>query len=262
MLFRLPTSATIAPLSLRERLRPITYRRVVLALFPAFLWNVGVYVIYPYVALLLQRQLHISDVSILLACFGLGIVLANCMSGRLSDRFGANLLVLVFLVALIVIQLVLPLVMTTISSGAIMLLLWGMSFALLFIPQQKRLLIIAPEHATVLLALNNSALYLGIAGGAAVGGLALRWLTVSQLAWVGVMSMLIALLIVSSTLLLGGLCSRWSAEARKKNVKRWVRTEPTGVEPCLSGTFRTSGEQDGASHRKNVCQIEVGMNSR
>jgi len=59
---------------------------------------------------------------------------------------------------------------------------------------------IAPAHANVLLALNNSALYLGIAGGAAVGGLALHWLAVTQLAWVGVMSMLIALLIVAINL--------------------------------------------------------------
>jgi ABC-type bacteriocin/lantibiotic exporter with double-glycine peptidase domain len=75
-----------------------------------------------------------------------------------------------------------------------------MSFALLFIPQQQRLLTMAPEHANVLLALNNSALYLGIAGGAALGGLALLALAVTQLAWVGVMSMLIALLIVAITL--------------------------------------------------------------
>jgi predicted MFS family arabinose efflux permease len=196
----LPTSAIPAPLSLKERLSPITHPRVVLTLLPALLWNVGVYVMYPYIALLLQQQLHISDVSVLLACFGLGIVLANGMSGRLSDRFRPNLLVVVFLVTLIVIQLVLPLVTTTISSGAIMLLLWAMSFALLFIPQQQRLLTIAPKHANVLLALNNSALYLGIAGGAALGGLALRWLAVTQLASLGVMSMLIALLIVVITL--------------------------------------------------------------
>ena len=200
VIFRLPTSATLVPLSLKERLSPITRPRVALALLPALLWNVGVYVLYPYIALLLQHQLHISDVSVLLACFGLGIVLANWISGRLSDRFGPSLLVTVFLVMLIVIQLVLPLVTTTISSGAIMLLLWGMSFALLFIPQQQRLLTIAPEHANVILALNNSALYLGIAGGAAVGGLALRWLAVAQLASLGVMSMFMALLIVAINL--------------------------------------------------------------
>lgn len=197
---RLPTSAAPAPLSLRERLKPIARPRVVLVLFPAFLWNVGVYIMYPYIALFLQQKLHISDVSILLACFGLGIVLANGLSGRLSDRFGPHRPLLVCLSALIVIQFVLPLVTATVTSGAIMLLLWGMSFALLFIPQQQRLLNIAPEHANVILALNNSALYLGIAGGAAIGGLALHALAVTQLAWVGVINMLIALLIVAISL--------------------------------------------------------------
>jgi len=216
----LPKLAILAPISLRERLSPITHPRVVLALLPALLWNAGVYVMYPYLALLLQRQLHISDVSVLLACFGLGIVLANGMSGRLADRFGPNLLVVVFLVALIVIQLALPLATTTISSGAIMLLLWGMSFALLFIPQQQRLLNMAPEHATVLLALNNSALYLGIAGGAAVGGLALRWLAVTQLAWVGVMIIVMALLIVAITLRASRARKRRQGSRRKENVKR------------------------------------------
>lgn len=193
----LPKSAAPAPLSLKERLRPITQTRVVLALLPALLWNIGVYVMYPYVALLLQQKLHIADVSVLLACFGLGIVIANWLSGRLADRFGSYLLVMVFLCALIVMQFVLPLIMTTVISAAIILLLWGMSFASLFIPQQQRLLNIAPEHANVILALNNSALYLGIAGGAAIGGLALRFFAVTQLAWIGVLSMLIALLIVA-----------------------------------------------------------------
>ncbi len=220
VLFRLPISATRTSPSLKERLWPITHPRVVLALLPAFLWNVGVYVLYPYIALLLQQRLHLLDVSVLLACFGLGIVLANGTSGWLADRFGPNLLVVVFLVTLMVIQLVLPLVTTTISSGAIMLLLWGMSFALLFIPQQQRLLTIAPEHANVLLALNNSALYLGIAGGAAVGGLALHWLAVTQLASVGVMSMLIVLLIVAITLRLSGPVARCHVSKRRGNVKR------------------------------------------
>ena len=223
VLFRLPTPASFALTSpsLKDRLSPITNPRVVLALIPAFLWNVGVYVLYPYIALLLQQQLHISDVSVLLACFGLGIVLANVISGRLSDRFSPHRLVVVFLVALIAIQLLLPLVTTTINNGIIILLLWGMSFALLFIPQQQRLLTIAPEHATVLLALNNSALYLGIAGGAAVGGLALRWLAVTQLAWVGVISMLIALLIVVITLRLSGFAAQRQVSRGRECVKRW-----------------------------------------
>lgn len=197
---RLPQAPAAAPLSLKERLRPITYPRVVLVLLPALLWNVGVYIMYTYIALFLQQQLHISDVSVLLAFFGLGIVLANLMSAWLTDRFAPQRLVLVFLSTLILIQLVLPLLISTFISGALMLLLWGMSFALLFIPQQQRLLNSAPEHANVILALNNSALYLGIAIGAAIGGLALRFLVVTQLAWLGATSMFIALLIITINL--------------------------------------------------------------
>ncbi|QBD75133.1 MFS transporter [Ktedonosporobacter rubrisoli] len=195
----LPKSAPPAPLSLSQRLLPITQPRIVLALLPALLWNTGVYIMYPYVALLLQQQIHISDVSFLLACFGLGIVCANWISGRLADSFRPHWLVLIFLGALLVVQFALPLLTTTLISGAILLLLWGMSFASLFIPQQQRLLNIAPEHANVLLALNNSGLYLGISAGAAVGGLALRYFAVPQLAWIGVLSILSAALIVAIT---------------------------------------------------------------
>jgi predicted MFS family arabinose efflux permease len=200
VIWRLPKSAIPAPLSMKARLRPVAQPRVALVLLPALLWNVGVYVMYPYIAVLLQQKLHISDVSVLLACFGLGIILANVISGRLADRFAPQRLVMLFLVALAVVQLSLPLVTTTIISGAIILLLWGMSFALLFIPQQQRLLNVAPEHANVLLALNNSGLYLGIALGSAVGGLALRYVAATQLAWIGVAGIVLALLIIALTI--------------------------------------------------------------
>src|SRR5260221_542329 len=45
----LPKSAALAPLSLKERLKPITQPHVILVLFPALLWNVGGYVMYPYI---------------------------------------------------------------------------------------------------------------------------------------------------------------------------------------------------------------------
>ncbi|GCE28915.1 MFS transporter [Dictyobacter alpinus] len=197
LLCGLPRSAPPSPLSLQERLRPIAQPRVMLVLLPALLWNIGVYSMYAYVAPFIQQQLQIRDVSLLLACFGLGIVCANRLSSLLADRFNPQRLIIVFLAMLIVLQLLLPLVVTTFVGGAIMFILWGMSFALLFIPQQQRLLNIAPEHANVILALNNSALYLGIAGGAAVGGLALRAFAITQLAWIGIVPLLTALLIVA-----------------------------------------------------------------
>ncbi|QBD75301.1 hypothetical protein EPA93_04520 [Ktedonosporobacter rubrisoli] len=47
----------------------------------------------------------------------------------------------------------------------------------------------------MILALNNSTFYLGIAGGAALGGLALRAVVVSQLGWIGAACILLALLL-------------------------------------------------------------------
>jgi DHA1 family inner membrane transport protein len=197
----LPKSATLAPLLLKERLMPITYPRVILALSPALLWNIGVYICYTYIALFLQQNMHISDVSVLLAFFGLGMFIGSWVGGWLADCFSPHRLLPLLLVILLLIQLSLPLFTTTIVGGAIILLLWAMSFGLLFIPQQRRLLNTAPEHANVILALNNATLQMGIAGGAAVGGLTLRFFAITQLAWVGAIGILLALLIVAINLL-------------------------------------------------------------
>lgn len=200
----LPRSATSTSLSLKERLLPITYPRVILALTPALLWNIGFYICYSYIALLLQQNMHISDVSVFLVCFGLGTFISSWVGGLLADRFSSSRLLPLLLVTLLLIQLTLPLLTTTIIGGALTIFLWAMSFGLLFIPQQRHLLNTAPEHANVILALNNATFQMGIAIGAAVGGLALRSFAITQLAWVGMISILLALLIVAISPLQNG----------------------------------------------------------
>ena len=66
--------------------------------------------------------------------------------------------------------------------------------------QQRRLIAIAPNHTEVVLALNNSGLYLGVALGAAAGGAMLsRGLPLSSvpLAGAGLMSLAFTVLVVS-----------------------------------------------------------------
>jgi DHA1 family purine base/nucleoside efflux pump-like MFS transporter len=193
----LPKAATSTSLSLKERLKPITNPRVVLVLLPALLWSVGVYVTYTYIASFLQQNIHILDVSALLAFFGLGVALGSWGGGKLSDSFVSHQLLLFFLSALVVVQFLLPLVAVTQVSGAIMLFFWGLLFGLLYTPQQQRLLNQAPEHANVILALNNSTLQLGIALGAAVGGLVLRVLPFTHLPWIGMIGTLIAMAVMA-----------------------------------------------------------------
>jgi MFS transporter, DHA1 family, inner membrane transport protein len=189
----LPKAAPAGALSLRARLAPITRPRLVLALLPALLWNLGAYMVYTYIAPFLQHNMHVVDISGLLVVFGLGAVLGNWSGGMLADRFGPNRLLMICLVVLVVVEASLSLATRTIIGGGLMLFLWGVAISILFIPQQHRLLSMAPEHANVILALNNSMFYLGIAGGAALGGLALRVVRVEQLSWIGAGCVLLAL---------------------------------------------------------------------
>ena len=191
----LPKAAPAPTLSLGARLAPIKEPRLLLALVPALLWYLGIYILYTYIAPLLQQNLHITDISLFLAVFGLGPVLGNWVIGIVIDRLGAVRPIFVALVALIIIEPLVALVAHSVPMALISLFLWSLCVPVLFTPQQHRLLLLAPEHANVILALNNSTFYLGIAGGAALGGLALRAVPVQQLGWMGAAGILLALIL-------------------------------------------------------------------
>jgi predicted MFS family arabinose efflux permease len=109
-----------------------------------------------------------------------------------------------FVVALIIVEVMFSLVTATLPGALLALFLLGLLVSILFIPQQYRLLRLAPEHANVILALNNSMFYLGIAGGSALGGLALRTVAVTRLGWIGAGCVLISLLLLAFSLRLHG----------------------------------------------------------
>jgi DHA1 family inner membrane transport protein len=191
----LPKADAAPALSLRARLAPIKEPRLLLAMLPALLWNLGIYVVYAYIALLLQYNLHITDVSPFLLAIGLGPALGNWISGIIIDRVGSTRPIFLSLVGLLIIEPVVAVTTHSVPGALLTLFLWGLCVPLLFTPQQHRLLRLAPEHANVILALNNSTFYLGIAGGAALGGLALRTVAVTQLGWIGAGCVLLALVL-------------------------------------------------------------------
>jgi len=191
----LPKAATPPRLSLRARLAPVTQPRLVLALLPALLWYLGYYVVYTYIAPFLQQNLKIVDISGLLIAFGLGVVIGSWSGGKLADRFGSRRPLLISVGGVMILEAILSLTTHTLFGSLVMLFVFGLVGAIIFIPQQYRLLSLAPEHANVILALNNSTFYLGVAGGAALGAVALRSIAVTQLGWVGAACTFLALLL-------------------------------------------------------------------
>lgn len=112
---------------------------------------------------------------LMLFLYGVGAVAGAQASGRLTDRFGGfrvlfvgYLLMIVTLLALgtlSVVSLVVPAVV------AFLAFTWGASSWCQTPPQQHRLVDAAPEHAPLVIALNSSAIYLGIGAGTLVGGM-------------------------------------------------------------------------------------------
>jgi DHA1 family inner membrane transport protein len=112
--------------------------------------------------------------SLALLVGGLSGVAGNLLAGRLGDRLGATR------------SLQLSVIGMALASGALLVLpavpwvgmvaygFWSMSGMSFYAPQQKRLIGLAPDLRNLLLAINASALYVGMSLGAAAGSQA--WL--------------------------------------------------------------------------------------
>ena len=192
----LPTAEQAPAISLKDRLAPIREPHLLLALAPALLWYTGTYIIYTYIAPLFHYSLGLTDVSGLLVIFGIGVVAGNGLGGWIADHFGAARPLSSSLLLLALIYGTLMFSSRTLVSAGIALFLWGALGTLIFTPQQQRLLELAPQHASIILALNNSTLYLGIAAGSALGGVFLQVAPISSLGWAGAAFVLLALLLL------------------------------------------------------------------
>src|SRR5262249_42176440 len=122
---------------------------------------------------LLSQNTHISDPTFMLFIYGFGGVVGSWLGGYLVDRIGSNLPITLSLLVLIILLATFPLITTTVIGASVALALWGTLGWVLLAPQQHRLLALAPKVPTLILALNSSATYLGIAAGSAIGSLVL-----------------------------------------------------------------------------------------
>ncbi len=189
----LPRTTPPPALPFKARFAPIADLRVVLALLPALLWNMAIFLIYTYLSPLLREDLHLSDISALLLVFGLGAVLGNWCGGMLADRLGARRALLMSLVVLIIVEAGMWFALSSLAGCILLLFIWGLCYTILYTSQQHRLLNIASQYANVILGLNSTTLYIGIASGAGLGGVALRLTSMAYFGWLGAGCSLLAL---------------------------------------------------------------------
>ncbi len=185
----LPRVAPAPASSLRARLALLGQAAIAANLAATFLWITGAFVLYTFIAALLAAATgwHGTVVSVLLLVYGTGAFTGNAAGGRIADRWGARRWILSALLSLV-------LTMSAVGWAAhtgppagrivaiVAMIAWPAAGWSLTPAQSHRLVGLAPAAGPEVLSLNTSAVYLGIAAGAALGGVVVGHLAV---AWLG-----------------------------------------------------------------------------
>ncbi|HEV7334922.1 MAG TPA: MFS transporter [Bosea sp. (in: a-proteobacteria)] len=207
LLLKMPAGLPRGANTLAERLQVARRGDVLLALGTTALWTTGAFTLYTYIAPFLAAQAGITGhwLSATLVVAGIGSALGNQWGGRASDRFGPEP-TLTFVLALLaaalatasLVALTLPPALAIFVLPVVMMVWSGAGWAG-HPSQMSRLAAMAPDATVVALSLNASALYVGIAAGAALGQQVLRHGASWQLGFVGALCELgaLGLLLVS-----------------------------------------------------------------
>jgi predicted MFS family arabinose efflux permease len=133
-----------------------------------------------------------TDVALLLGIFGVFGVIGSFAVSRFIDRVGPARSVMITLILMALSLLLWPLG-TGLISLAWVLVPWGLGCFSCNSAQQARLVALAPAVASVSVALNTSAIYLGQGVGSAVGGWMISHDLMQHLHWAGLLGVLLAM---------------------------------------------------------------------
>ena len=163
---------------------------------PAVLWTlaltlvyfVAIFNVFAYIGpvLLALNPMTNAQLSLALMSFGLAGVAGTLLGGWANDRFGAQTTLTLQLTLLASMMVMVPFTRGQPLLTLLVFVVWGVAGFGMMVPQQSRLAMLAPQSAPLLMSLNTSMLYGGMALGAAVGGAAAATLGLANLPWASV----------------------------------------------------------------------------
>jgi DHA1 family inner membrane transport protein len=173
--------------TLCARLRPLREPSVLGMLAVTLLALAGTHVVYTYIGPALDTATGGSSaaLTVVLLAWGVGNVVGNALGGVLSDRYAPKRVVFAGLVAAALVLAVGPLAVAGLGTAVVWAVVWGVFVSMPVVPQQHRLVAHAPGATPVLLGLNNSAIYAGVAAGGALGGILQQSMPVTLLGLAG-----------------------------------------------------------------------------
>jgi predicted MFS family arabinose efflux permease len=186
----------LAPISLAKRLTPLADARVGLTLTSTLLFFTGVLTVYTYFAVVFDRAIggNPAVLSAVLVIWGLSGVISNIIVGRLIDRVGTRRVLIALLAIVLVDFFLVRWAGANLWTTIPVVILWGGCGWAILVPQQHRIITIAPAVAPILLGLNNSATFLGATAAGVIGAAGIQMVGAHNLGYVGAIFVAAALI--------------------------------------------------------------------
>jgi MFS transporter, DHA1 family, inner membrane transport protein len=173
-LWRMVPNQAPESMHLKHELRAALRPQVQLVLALSTLCSLSLFCVFTYIAPILEQITHLSPISVskVLVVFGVGITVGNLVGGRLADWKQMGVLI-VGIMSLIVILLVMPFLVLSLTPAVIMIFVWGAVAFATGSPLQARIVEQAKGAPNLASTLNQGAFNLGNALGASLGGILL-----------------------------------------------------------------------------------------
>jgi predicted MFS family arabinose efflux permease len=190
----IPSGVKPAALSAAMWRQTLSSKLLIITVLVTALSATGQFTQFAYFSPYVMQQLrgNATDVATLFAVFGLFGVIGSFAVSRMIDGIGPARAVMITLVLMAISLLLWPLGVG-IFSLALVCIPWGLGCFACNSAQQARLVTLAPAVASVSVALNTSAIYLGQGLGSALGGVMIAKAQMTQLHWAGLVGLLLAM---------------------------------------------------------------------
>ncbi|QCR32518.1 MFS transporter [Lysinibacillus sp. SGAir0095] len=136
------------------------------------IWAISMYAIYVYLgaALYSENRFSSSEIALAVTFYGVGAVLGSLTSGQLTDKLGARKISKFALILLTLILICLGIFFSYGDWVYFFLFIWALVGYAGFTSYQARLVVEYPNERGMVMAWNNTALYIGITIGSLIGG--------------------------------------------------------------------------------------------
>ena len=205
-----PNKHDTGPAGLAHEVRVLKDPQVWMALAMTIVGFGGVFVVFTYIAPILEQVSGFSPrgVTLILVLFGVGLTIGNTVGGKLADRALMPSLMGILL-ALAFVMAIFTRTSRSQVAAAMTIFVWGIAAFATVPPLQMRVVEKATAAPNLASTLNIGAFNLGNAGGAWLGGLAIgHGMGLDALPWV-------AAVVSLAALLLTWLAARMDAPVRK-----------------------------------------------